>query len=171
MVKNLIAIKTYPLGIYRNCMYNECSYQEHPSLLKELNILLNFNWLSCCEYKSIFHLGVSKHPKQRELFSYPPRSQKKSSLLSPPPKTCKMPQLLEQNCVFTFKSKDKTSFVGRSDFRTNVAFGAINLQDSLVRSLSHHSAVQNLTAKILREQITLWVVSYILRTKCFRKGR
>lgn len=54
MVKNLLAIKTYPVGIHRYCMHNEYSYQEHPHLLKELNILLNFNRCSCGKWKKCF---------------------------------------------------------------------------------------------------------------------
>lgn len=59
--------------------------------------------------KVLLHLGFPKDPKQRELFIYPLWGREQSSLLSPPPRAHKVPQLPEQSCcVFALKGVPST---------------------------------------------------------------
>lgn len=61
--------------------------------------------------KVLFHPGVPKRPKQRELFSYPPWGQEQSSLLTPPPSAHKVPLSEQSCCVFTLKGVTSTGTV------------------------------------------------------------
>lgn len=117
--------------------------------------------------KVLCELEVPKHPKQRELFSYLLWGQEQSSLLSLPPSVHKVPETPEQSCcVFTLKwvmSTGPVWLLHKSSLWCK--------QDSLRASDFQHPTVQNWLARIFRQQNTLWMISYILRIKCYRKGR
>lgn len=170
MVKNLVAIKTYPLGIHRNCTHNEYSSEEHPHLLKELNILWNFNRSSCGEWKKCFSARGFLNILSKGSYSVTPSGVgSKGVCLAHLHVLTKCHDCLSK-VVVPLPQKELPA-LGQPDFCTKVAFCASNLQDGLGAPGFQHPAVQNWLAKIFRQQITLRIISYILRIKCLRKGK
>jgi len=114
-------------------MYNEYSYQEHPSLLKDLNILLNFNYFSTRGFLKILSKG-SYSVTLSEVGS-------KAVYLAHLHVVTKCNNCLSK--VLVSLPEKELPALGQTDFCTKVAFGAGNLQDGFGVSGFQHPAVQN----------------------------